>query len=95
MKSRMNNTNIRTLNIRTRTVLVYKLYFLLLRNKISLQSVENLNRTFFFSPSSFSVVLRHNQWSKGIVSGGGLQYHQGGEHDHQERKKRREVIHMW
>ena len=68
MKSRMNNTNIRTLNIRTRTVLVYKLYFLLLRNKISLQYVESLNRTFFFIPSSFIFVLRSNQWSKGIFS---------------------------
>ena len=68
MKSRVNNTNVQTLNVRTRTVLVYNLYFLLMWNKISLQSVEGLNRTFFFSPSSFSVVLRSNQLSKRIVS---------------------------
>ena len=46
----------------------FKLYFLLLQNKISLQSVESLNRTFFFIPCSFSVVLISNQWPKGIVS---------------------------
>ena len=46
----------------------YKLYFLLLRNKISLQYIESLNRTFFFRPISFSVVLRSNQGFKGIVS---------------------------
>ena len=68
MKSRMNNTNVRTLNIHTQTVSVYKLYFLLVRNKISLQSVESINRNFFFRPCSFSVVLRSNQWSKGVVS---------------------------
>ena len=45
-----------------------KLYFLLLRNKINLQSVEGIIITFFFSPSRFSVVLISNQWSKGIVS---------------------------
>ena len=72
MKSRMNNTNVQTLNVCTRTVLVYKLYFLLLQNKISLQSVGSLNRTFFFSPSSFSVVLRSNHWSNGIFSMGAM-----------------------
>ena len=46
----------------------FKLYFLLLRNKISLQSVKSLNRTFFFSPCNFSVVIISNQWSTGIVS---------------------------
>ena len=46
----------------------FKLYFLLLQNKISLQSVESLNRTFFSSPCSFSVILRSNQWYKGVVS---------------------------
>ena len=46
----------------------FKLYFLLLQNKISLQYVESINRTFFLSPCSFSVVLRSNKWSKGIVS---------------------------
>ena len=38
------------------------------RNKISLKSVESLNRTFFFSTCSFSVVLGSKQCSKGIVS---------------------------
>ena len=50
----------------------FKLYFLLLRNKISLQSVESINRTFFFSPCGFSVVLRSNQWYKGVFSRGSL-----------------------
>ena len=66
--SRMNNT------IRTDSQCLctngfsFKLYFLLLRNKISLQSVESLNRTFFFRTCNFSVVLRSNHWSKGIAS---------------------------
>ena len=46
----------------------FKLYFLLLRNKISLQSVEIFNRTYFFRHCCFSVVLISNQWSNGIVS---------------------------
>ena len=41
-------------------VFSFKLYFLLLRNKISLQYVESLNRTFLFSPCSFSFVIRSN-----------------------------------
>ena len=47
--------------------LSFKLYFLLLQNKIRLQSVEGHNSNFFFSPCSFSVVLRSKHWSKGIV----------------------------
>ena len=46
----------------------FKIYFLLLQNKISLQYVESINRTFLFITCSFSVVLKSNQWSKGIVS---------------------------